>query len=94
MSQILYTPKQVKAFLGNPNVVNASRKSVTYCPEFKIKALHQNQAGMPPRTIFEEAGFDLEALGKHGPSDYLKAWRSIAKQYGEEALLTEEKEDR
>lgn len=33
----------------------------------------------------------MEALGKHGPSDYLKAWRSIAKQYGEEALLTRRK---
>ena len=90
MSKTIYSPEQIKALLDNPNVFKCSSKSVTYLKEFKIKAVKEYyEQGMGPNAIFQQAGFDLNILGRHKPKDCLKLWKQIYKLKGQEGLATE-----
>ena len=90
MNRSLYSTEQIKALLANPNVVKCSGKSVTYRKEFKVRAVKDYyEQGIGPNSIFLNAGFDLNALGKDKPKNCLKLWRKVYKAQGEAGLKTE-----
>lgn len=48
MSKIIFNEIQIKQLEKNKNVVKASERSISYCPDFKIKAVKENQQGKGP----------------------------------------------
>ncbi|MBV7509310.1 hypothetical protein KW850_29480 [Bacillus sp. sid0103] len=59
MSKTLYTEFQIKELEKNPNILSASDRSISYNPEFKIKAIKEYKLGKSPTQIFIEHGFNL-----------------------------------
>ncbi|EEM19383.1 Transposase [Bacillus thuringiensis serovar tochigiensis BGSC 4Y1] len=52
----------MKQLEKNKNVLKASERSISYCPDFKIRAVKENQKGKGPSQIFLENGFDLAMI--------------------------------
>lgn len=72
MSKIIFNEIQIKQLEKNKNVLKASERSISYCPDFKIKAVKENQQGKGPSQIFLENGFDLAVIGEKKPKQCLK----------------------
>ena len=89
MSKNIYNEFQIKELEKNPNVRSASERSISYNPEFKLKAVMDYKEGKTPSQIFSEQGFDLDIIGKEQPKRCLKRWRDSYERFGEEGLLTE-----
>lgn len=86
----MFTAEQIDLLLANKNVSKCSSKSITYKKEFKIWAVKKYfNEGYSPNMIFEEAGFDINIIGRHKPKGRLKEWRKIYEQLGEQGLLEE-----
>ncbi|MGE7185342.1 IS3 family transposase [Peribacillus sp. NPDC006672] len=89
MSKINFNEFQIKDLKNNPHVKQASDRSIAYHPDFKVKAVEENQAGKSPTQIFIEHGFDLDMIGSDKPKGCLKRWRKTFEQYGEDGFYTE-----
>jgi transposase len=89
MGKNLFTEYQIKELEKNPNVLRASERSITYHPDFKMKAVLENQKGKLPSQIFLEYGFSLELIGKKQPKRCLQRWRETYEKLGEAGLQTE-----
>ena len=89
MSKRNFSEVEQQILIENPNVKKISRKAITYSPDFKVYAVNENLNGKTPIMIFEEAGFNLEMIGRDKPSECLKRWRKTYKSFGEEELLRE-----
>jgi transposase-like protein len=86
----MFNPEQIKEMLNNKNVVSCSYKSITFSGDFKINAVRQYyDKGYSPSIIFEEAGFDLEVIGKSRAKDCLIRWRKAYNNKGEQELREE-----
>jgi transposase-like protein len=86
----MLTQEQVKELLKNENVSRCSQKSITFSPDFKLRAVKQYYEGRhSPAMIFSEAGLDLDIFNGDKPKDCLKRWRKIYNTKGEKSLLTE-----
>ncbi len=64
MSKIIFSPEDIKKLEKNPNVAKVSERSITYTDEFKHLFIEEYLKGKLPRLIFENAGFDLDMIGK------------------------------
>lgn len=89
MSKNIYNEFQIKELEKNPNVLSVSERSISYSPEFKVKAVTDYKSGKTPSQIFIEQGFDLDMIGKDQPKRCLKRWRDSYKRFGEDGFLTE-----
>jgi transposase len=89
MSKHLFTQYQIKELEKNPNVLRVSERSISYNPDFKIKAVSEYQIGKIPAQIFIENGFNLELIGKNQPKRCLQRWRQTFEKYGDVGLETE-----
>ncbi len=89
MSKNIYNEFQIKELEKNPNISSVSDRSISYSPEFKMKAVTEYKSGKTPSQIFIEHGFDLEMIGKEQPKRCLKRWRDTFRKFGEEGFLTE-----
>lgn len=89
MSKNIYTELQIKELEKNPNVLSASDRSISYNPEFKLKAIEEYKQGKTPAQIFIDHGFHLGLIGKEQPKRCLQRWRNIYNRYGKEGLITE-----
>lgn len=89
MSKRTFTQEQIDELKSNPNVLKCSEKSITYCKDFKIKAINKWQTGLPPREIFLQAGFKLDIIGNETPKRCLQRWRRTFKEKGSRALAVE-----
>ena len=86
----MFNPEQIKELLNNKNVVSCSSKSITFSGDFKLRSVKRYyNDGYSPSMIFEEAGFDLSAMGKNRPKECLKVWKRIYNNKGEEGLKEE-----
>ena len=86
----MFTLEQINKLRDNKNVVKCSSKAITYDKEFKLRAVKQYyEENYSPRMIFEEAGFDLSAIGIARPKDCLRLWKRIYSSQGEEELSQE-----
>ncbi len=87
MSDRLFSPEARAKLLKNKNVLNVTEGTITYSPDFKVKAVRANLLeGKPPLFIFVDAGFDLDLIGHETPKRCLKRWRKVFKQRGEQGL--------
>lgn len=89
MSKIIFNENQMKMLDNNSNVDHVSERSISYTPDFKMKAVKENLNGKGPAQIFIEHGFDLQMIGSEKPKQCLKRWRKTFKEFGEEGFLTE-----
>jgi hypothetical protein len=58
---------QIKELEKNPNVIRVNDHTITYHPDFKLKAVRENLKGTTPAQIFEEHGFTPDIIGKDIP---------------------------
>lgn len=81
-----FTPKQRSLLLANRSVLNVTEKSVTYTPDFKIKAVQQFLSGTAPDLIFHESKIPLEFFKEDYARSCLKRWVKKFEFGGEDAL--------
>lgn len=86
MSKKLFSEKEISQLFKNKNIVTVSNKSITYTFEFKKHFIEEYHLKKLPRIIFEEAGFDVEVLGKKRIQTASNRWRKAFKQNGELGL--------
>lgn len=89
MSKILFNEIQIKLLERNPNVDHVSERSISFTPDFKIRAVKENFNRKGPVQIFIEHGFDLQLIGSDKPKECLKRWRKTFNEFGEDGFLTE-----
>lgn len=89
MSKIIFNEFQRKQLEKNPNIDHVSDRSISYKPEFKVKAVEDNLAGKGPLDIFIEHGFDVNIIGSEKPKQCLKRWRRSYEKYGADSFFTE-----
>lgn len=86
----MFTQEQINQLLKNKNVSRCSSKSITYGKDFKLLAIKRYyEDGHSPRMIFEEAGFDLDIIGKERAKGSLSRWRRTYSKKGEKELTKE-----
>ncbi len=81
-----FTSFEIKELEQNPNVLRVSDRSITYHPEFKMRAVDAYAQGVTPTKIFLNHGFDLSVVGKKQPERCLSRWRKSYAQYGKSGL--------
>ncbi len=75
MSRAL-TYEQVRILRQNKNVRRCSSKSITYKKKFKEEAIKlYNEEGLAAVEIFQQAGFDLDIIGKRTPNRLMHQWK-------------------
>ena len=90
MSKRIFNEEQMVELTKNKNVKKCSEKSITYSKDFKIKAVKQYyDEYLIPNEIFEQAGFDLETIGKETPEHCLSRWRKTYQVKGPNAFKQE-----
>lgn len=89
LGKIIFNEHQIKVLEANPHVKQVSERSISYHPDFKVKAVKENQAGKSPVQVFIEHGFDVKMIGPEKPKGCLKRWRKIFAQFGVEGFYTE-----
>lgn len=89
MAKKSFTENEIKQLKCNPNIVEVNKNSITYLPEFKVKAVKGNLEGQSPSSIFIDNGFDLDIIGKNIPRKRLYTWRKIYDESGELGLLVD-----
>lgn len=69
------TEAEMDILRRNPNVVKVTESSVVYTNKFKEHFIEEYALGKTPRTIFEEAGFDVQILGSKRIERSCARWR-------------------
>ncbi|HLN65536.1 MAG TPA: HTH domain-containing protein [Symbiobacteriaceae bacterium] len=88
----VFDPETRAKILLNRNVLKVGDTQITYSPDFKVKAVRANLVeGKTPLSIFLEAGFDLDLIGREAPKHSLKEWRAVYRQRGEEGLREDQR---
>jgi transposase len=82
MSKHLYTQSQIEELENNPYVLRASERSITYHPDFKIKAVMEYESGKSPSQIFIDHGFNLLLIGREQPRKIIHRWRKTITKHG------------
>lgn len=86
MSKKLFNNEEIKLLSENKYVKNVTDKAITYTDEFKIIFIAARSNGKLPICIFEDAGFDVEVIGKHRIWCASKRWRNSYNKSGELGL--------
>lgn len=87
MADRSFGPEERARVLQNRNVLKVSDTTITYCSDFKVRAVRENLVeSKTPQDIFLTAGFDLDLIGRETPKRCLNRWRAICAQRGEEGL--------
>ena len=90
MSKRRFTTAQIEELSKNKYVSKCSDKSITFSNEFKVLAVKKYyEEGCGAKIIFEEAGFNIETIGKNNPKRCLYCWRKIYNSKGEDMLKVE-----
>lgn len=82
MSKITFSKEAIEKLKRNPYVKRVSEKSITYSDEFKRMFIEKYLRGNTPRTIFIEAGFDVEVIGIKRYEQAAARWISSYNKYG------------
>ena len=92
MSKKTLTKEQIEILKKNNYIKSCSSKSITYTPEFKLRAVNMYLSeGLTHREIFKESGFDLDLLDKAHTKDRLRKWISTYNSYGENGLMKDKR---
>ena len=77
MNRRTFTKEQIKMLSKNKNVARCGDSSVRYTKNFRITALRKyNEKGLSAIGIFQEAGFDLDVIGKRAPNRLMNQWNA------------------
>jgi len=77
MNRRTFTKEQTKDLSRNKNVARCGDSSLRYNKTFRMEALRKyNQDGLSAVGIFQEAGFDLEIIGKRTPNRLMNQWNT------------------
>ena len=88
----MFTQEGIALIQQHKYVKRCSATSITYSEEFKaLAAVKYYEEGYSPTMIFEEAGFDLNIIGRSKPKECLKRWRKKYRKEGVESLLQEKR---
>lgn len=91
MAERLFDPEARAKLLQNKNVLKVGEAKITYCSDFKVKAVRAYLIERKsPQLIFIEAGLDLDLVGRNTPQYCLKEWRAVYRQRGEEGLRNDQ----
>lgn len=82
MSKKVFTEKEIKQLSTNKYVKSISSKGITYTDEFKHLFIAEREKGKFAREIFEESGFDVDALGIHRVQSASKRWQKAYNENG------------
>ncbi len=82
MTNRYFTKKEQEQLKCNPNVQAISDKAITYTEDLKRHFIAENEKRKLPRTIFEEAGLDVELIGLESISSAGKRWRAAYRTTG------------
>lgn len=82
MSKKTFSKQDIEVLSNNKYVRNVSEKSITYTNEFKIHFIAEYNNGKSSRTIFEEAGFDIDMIGLKRIDCSSSRWRNAYKENG------------
>lgn len=82
MSNKFFSSKEIDILSNNKYVLNVSQKAITYTNEFKIHFIAEYTKGKTSRVIFEEAGFDVEIIGRHRMDCAGNRWRKAFNEQG------------
>lgn len=82
MSTKLFTEKEIKILSCNQYVKSVSMKCITYTDEFKRIFIAAHKKGESIKKIFDEHGFDVEALGKNRIDSASNRWRDAYEKNG------------
>jgi putative transposase len=82
MSKIIFSTKEIKALMKNPNVERVSERSITYTDAFKSKFMDDYLAGKLPRQIFMENGFDSAIIGIKRIEQAAYRWKTAYEKNG------------
>ena len=91
MKRKRFTDQEKIELLKSTAIIKIENSNVTYCPQFKLKALKEYEKGKYPSQIFIEAGINLNILGQKNAKRSLQRWRVIASQEGEKGILCKSK---
>lgn len=86
-----FTPKQRSKLLANRNVHDVTGKTISFLPDFKIKAVHLYLAGKSPNEIFINAGFPPEFFKEDYFRLCIKRWLKKYNDEGEDSLRVDER---
>lgn len=89
MSKRIFSDEELKALRNNPNVATCTNRYINFSKAFKLLAVKAYQGGQSAKTIFQQAGFDLNVVGKQTPKFRLMSWKKIYKNKGEAGLKIE-----
>lgn len=81
MSKIRFTESEITVLSKNPNVLKISEKAITYSDAFKELFITETNNGKSSYVIFEEAGFDIDVLGKKRIVSSSSRWKKQALRF-------------
>ena len=84
MSKITFSKEAIERLNQNTYVKRVSEKSITYSDEFKRIFIEEYLRGRTPRSIFIDAGFDVEILGV---KRYQQAAARWIKAYNKDGII-------
>ena len=82
MSKKVFTEKELNQLSTNKYVKSISSKGITYTDEFKHLFISEKEKGKFARLIFEESGFDVDALGIYRVRAASKRWQKAYNENG------------
>ncbi|MGH4123266.1 MAG: IS3 family transposase [Clostridium sp.] len=86
MIRKVFTNEQILALSKNRYIKRVSEKGITYTDEFKSLFVSEHIMEKLTSQIFQDAGFDIEALGTNRIKSFSKRWRKAYKESGELGL--------
>lgn len=87
MSKILFSEEMISKLKNNNFVKSVSEKGITYTDEFKVYFIAEYSKGKLPSQIFQDAGFDIDILGRERVKSASKRWRKAYNEMGELGLM-------
>lgn len=75
MNKKIYTRDQIRELSKNKNIARCGSTKVRYTNVFKQAAIKQYHDGLSAVEIFQNAGIDLEIIGKFAPNHLMNQWR-------------------
>lgn len=76
MEKQTYAADQIKILSKNKNIAHIGSFKVRYADAFRQSALKQYNAGLSAVEIFQNAGIDLDIIGKRAPNRLMNQWRT------------------
>ena len=82
MGKKIFSEKEINELSKNKYVKRVSQKGIAYTNEFKLHFIAEYEMSKIPRQIFQDAGFDIQAIGIKRIECASDRWRKAYKEKG------------